>query len=260
MAEKESLVCLVDGQPVSLESSLQLSELEAGLRNRIKREFPQSHTTDYICGHHLLKYRLEHVDAMINADLKQTRKINHKLTKALQSDDYDIIDVNESLTESLTFGQKVSDDVARFGGSWGFIFIFMFVLISWMIINGLHMFGVNFDNYPFILLNLVLSCVAAIQAPIIMMSQNRSADRDRMMAENDYHVNLKSEHELRLLHAKVDHLAQNQVPHTMEIERFQLEILGEIRQELVELREAAAATDGDSTKRRESHHENMDHS
>ncbi|MFC6207828.1 DUF1003 domain-containing protein [Levilactobacillus tongjiangensis] len=254
MAENQ-IKCLVDGAPVSLETSLQLSELEVGLRNRIKRDYPQGKVTDYICGHHLLKYRLEHVDAMINADLKQTKKINHKLTKALQSDDYDIIDVNDSLKESLTFGQKVSDDVARFGGSWGFIFVFMFVLIGWMIVNGLHLFGVNFDNYPFILLNLVLSCVAAIQAPIIMMSQNRSADRDRMMAENDYHVNLKSEHELRLLHAKVDHLAQNQVPHTMEIERFQLEILGEIRQELAELREAKAAA---STERRESHHENVD--
>ena len=131
-------------------------ELDAGLRNRIKRDYPQSKPTDYICGHHLLKYRLEHVDALINADMKQTKKINQKLTKALQSDDYDIIDVNDSLSESLTFGQKVSDDVARFGGSWGFIFVFMFVLIGWMIVNGLHLFGVNFDNYPFILLNLVL--------------------------------------------------------------------------------------------------------
>ncbi|NLR10779.1 MULTISPECIES: DUF1003 domain-containing protein [Lactobacillaceae] len=258
MSDEQGLHCLVDGESVNLEDSLQLSELDAGLRNRIKRDYPQSKVSDYICGHHLLKYRLEHVDALINADMKQTRKINQKLTKALQSDDYDIIDVNDSLKESLTFGQKVSDDVARFGGSWGFIFVFMFVLIGWMLVNGLHLFGVNFDNYPFILLNLVLSCVAAIQAPIIMMSQNRSADRDRMMAENDYHVNLKSEHELRLLHAKVDHLAQNQVPHTMEIARFQLEILGEIRQELAELR-TREAQDG-SAKRRESHHEDMDHS
>jgi len=242
MTEEPTIACLVDGEVLSLEASLQLTELDAGIRNRIKQDYPQAKATDYICGHHLLKYRLERVDAMINADLKQTKKINHKLTRALQSDDYDIVDVNEALTESLTFGQKVSDDVARFGGSWGFILIFMVVLLSWMIVNGLHLFGVNFDNYPYILLNLVLSCVAAIQAPIIMMSQNRSADRDRMMAENDYHVNLKSEHELRLLHAKVDHLAQNQMPHNMEVERFQLEILGEIRQELAELREATQKT------------------
>ena len=242
MTAGEQLTCLVDHQPIAVESSLQLAELDANLRNRIKRDYPQAKVMDYICGHHLLKYRLDRVDAMINADLKQTQKINHKLTRALQSDDYDVVDVNEILKNSLTFGQRVSDDVARFGGSWGFIFVFMFVLLGWMIVNGLHLFGVNFDNYPFILLNLVLSCVAAIQAPIIMMSQNRSADRDRMMAENDYHVNLKSEHELRLLHAKVDHLAQNQLPHTMEIERFQLEILGEIRQELAELREATKQT------------------
>ncbi|HBF73840.1 MAG TPA: cyclic nucleotide-binding protein, partial [Lactobacillus sp.] len=83
----------------------------------------------------------------------------------------------------------------------------------------------------------VLSCISAIQAPIIMMSQNRSADRDRMAAENDYHVNLKSEHELRILHAKLDHLSQNQIPHTLEIEKLQIEILSEIRSELAELRD-----------------------
>lgn len=137
------VTCLVDGETISLESGLQLAELETDLRNRIKRDHPRAKTTDYICGHHLLKYRLERVDAMINADLKQTKKINQKLTRALQSDDYDIIDVNEVLSDNLTFGQKVSDDVARFGGSWGFIFIFMFVLLGWMLVNGLHLFGVN---------------------------------------------------------------------------------------------------------------------
>jgi Predicted membrane protein len=140
MTAGEQLTCLVDHQPIAVESSLQLAELDANLRNRIKRDYPQAKVTDYICGHHLLKYRLDRVDAMINADLKQTQKINHKLTRALQSDDYDVVDVNEILKNSLTFGQRVSDDVARFGGSWGFIFVFMFVLLGWMIVNGLHLF------------------------------------------------------------------------------------------------------------------------
>ncbi|PWG00007.1 DUF1003 domain-containing protein [Levilactobacillus bambusae] len=236
MSDETRVNCLVDEHEYQVDEGLFLADLDPSIRNRIKRDYPQAKVSDFICGHHLLKYRLDRVDAMVKADLKQTEKINKKLTRALSSDDYDIIDVNKSLEKSLTFGQRVSDDVARFGGSWGFIAIFIVVLVGWMIINGLHLFGIHFDSYPFILLNLVLSCVAAIQAPIIMMSQNRAADRDRMDAENDYHVNLKSEHELRLLHAKVDHLAQNQIPHELEIERLQIEILGEIRDELVQLR------------------------
>ena len=118
---------------------------------------------------------------MINSDLKQSQKINRKLTRAMQSDDYEITDVNETLTKSLTFGEHVADGVARFGGSWGFIGIFIFILISWMLINSLQLFGIHFDRFPFILLNLVLSCISAIQAPIIMMSQNRSADRTEWM-------------------------------------------------------------------------------
>lgn len=105
-----------------------------------------------------------------------------------------------------------------------------------MTVNGLELFGIHFDPYPYILLNLALSCIAAIQAPFIMMSQNRSADHDRLSAENDYHVNIKSEHELRILHAKLDHLNQDQLPHNLEVQRLQLQILGEVHAELMDLR------------------------
>lgn len=237
MAENPEVQCLVDGKTYHVDEGLYLADLSTTIRQRVKRDYPEAKVTDFICGHHLLKYRLAKVDAMINSDLKQSQKINRKLTRAMQSDDYEITDVNETLSKSLTFGERVADDVARFGGSWGFIGIFVFILLAWMLINGLQLFGVHFDPYPFILLNLVLSCIAAIQAPIIMMSQNRSADRDRMAAENDFHVNLKSEHELRILHAKLDHLSQNQIPHTLEVEKLQIEILSEIRSELAELRD-----------------------
>ncbi|MCH5462777.1 DUF1003 domain-containing protein [Lactobacillus sp. LC28-10] len=236
MTENTTVHCIVDGRAYDAEDGLFLADLSTAIRQRVKRDYPKAKVTDFICGHHLLKYRLANVDAMINSDLKQSQKINRKLTRAMQSDDYEITDVNETLNKSLTFGERVADNVARFGGSWGFIGIFVFILISWMLVNGLQLFGIHFDRYPFILLNLALSCIAAIQAPIIMMSQNRSADRDRMDAENDFHVNLKSEHELRILHAKLDHLSQNQIPHTLKIEKLQIEILSEIRSELAELR------------------------
>ncbi|MCK8606699.1 DUF1003 domain-containing protein [Apilactobacillus ozensis] len=236
MDRNKAVKCLVDDAVFMEDEGLFLSDLHPSIVNLIKHDYPKAKINSFICSHHLLKYRMARVDSMINADLKQSQKINRKLTKALQNDDYEITDVNVALSKTLTFGQRVSDAVARFGGSWSFIFIFVGVLLGWMIINGLSLFGLHFDPYPFILLNLALSCIAAIQAPIIMMSQNRSADRDRLDAENDFHVNLKSEHELRILHAKLDHLTQNQLPHDLEIEKLQLQILGEVRTELTNLR------------------------
>lgn len=245
--------CLVDDKEYLVTDGVYLKDLHPTTRNLIKQDYPQAKVSDFICNHHLLKYQLLRVDGLINADVKQTRRISRRLTKAMQSDDYDIIDVNASLNESLTFGQRVSDAVARFGGSWGFILIFTIILIGWMVINGAQVFGINFDPFPFILLNLALSCIAAIQAPIIMMSQNRAADRDRMNSENDYHVNLKSEHELRILHAKLDNLTQNQIPHSLEIQKMEIEILGQVRTEIEALQEnqmqlAAKINDLDSVK------------
>ncbi|GAK48597.1 cyclic nucleotide-binding protein [Secundilactobacillus oryzae JCM 18671] len=237
MATNPELVkCLVDNREYEVEEVVLLKDLAPDLRNRIKADNPKARPQDFICSHHLLKYRLAGVDAFINTDLKQSGKINRKLTKALQSDDYEVKDVNSQLANSLTVGQRIADDIARFGGSWGFIIVFTLVLLLWMSVNSLGLFGIRFDTYPFILLNLFLSCIAAIQAPIIMMSQNRAADRDRLDAENDYHVTLKSEHELRILHAKLDHLSQNQMPHSLEVSKIEIEILSEIRSELVELR------------------------
>ncbi|APR07839.1 DUF1003 domain-containing protein [Lentilactobacillus parabuchneri] len=232
MPELKTAICFIDHREHMQIDGRFLKDLEPATRNLIKGDYPKAKVTDFICDHDLLKYQLMRVDGMVNSDVKQTKKINRRLTKAMQSDDYDIVDVNDNLAKSLTFGQKVSDAVARFGGSWGFIFAFTFVLVSWMCINALHLFGLHFDPYPFILLNLALSCIAAIQAPIIMMSQNRAADRDRMSSENDYHVNQKSEHELRILHAKLDNLTQNQLPHSLEIQKLEIEILGQIRTEL----------------------------
>jgi uncharacterized membrane protein len=106
--------------------------------------------------------------------------------------------------KELTFGERVSDRVAAFGGSWTFIIAFFIVLVGWIGLNSVTLFITPFDHYPYILLNLILSCLAAIQAPIIMMSQNRQEKKDRLRAEDDYRINLKSEREVRELHQKLD--------------------------------------------------------
>ena len=130
--------------------------------------------------------------------------------------------------EKVTFGQRVADRVALFGGSWKFIIIFAAILLSWIIINSYLLIKKPFDPYPFILLNLVLSCLAAIQAPVIMMSQNRQEAKDRVRSENDYLVNLKSEIEIRQLHEKIDHILINQSKRLFEIQEIQIELMEQV--------------------------------
>ncbi|HWJ74473.1 MAG TPA: DUF1003 domain-containing protein [Kaistia sp.] len=121
--------------------------------------------------------------------------------------------VNREFEQQLTFGERLSDQVAAVGGSWGFIIAFGLIIVGWVVLNSFLLveWGRPFDSYPYIFLNLVLSMVAAIQAPIIMMSQNRQADKDRLAAQLDYEVNLRSEIEIAGLHEKLEHLRSNEL-------------------------------------------------
>jgi uncharacterized membrane protein len=130
--------------------------------------------------------------------------------------------------EVLSRGQKISDRVARFGGSWSFIILFMAILVAWIIYNVVAPKGDNFDPYPFILMNLILSCIAALQAPVIMMSQNRKEEKDRMRSENDYIINLKAEIQIRSLHQKIDLLLEEQIKILFDSQAKQFELLKEI--------------------------------
>ncbi|WP_303890382.1 DUF1003 domain-containing protein [Terrimonas ferruginea] len=127
-----------------------------------------------------------------------------------------------------SFGERLADKVASFGGSWNFIIIFFLIIAGWMLLNFWWFHNRGFDPYPFILLNLILSCLAAIQAPIIMMSQNRQEDKDRERAEHDYKVNLKAEVEIRMLHEKIDHLLLHQNKRLLEIQELQAEMMASI--------------------------------
>lgn len=129
--------------------------------------------------------------------------------------------VNQLEEEQITWGQKVSDDVARVAGSWKFIIIFIVILIFWIVANSIALFSKNIDPYPFILLNLILSCIAALQAPIIMMSQNRQDTKDRIRSVNDYKVNLKAELIMEDLHKKVDAMILNQMEIKKVLDKMQ---------------------------------------
>ncbi len=127
--------------------------------------------------------------------------------------------------EQLSTGQKISDRVARFGGSWKFIIIFLVILLIWIAFNSMALMGWRFDPYPYILMNLVLSCIAALQAPVIMMSQNRQEEKDRKQNENDYLINMKAEMQIRSLHQKMDLLEQDQLKALFNSQAKQLELL-----------------------------------
>ena len=138
--------------------------------------------------------------------------------------------INKEFESSLTLGERLADGLAKFGGSWSFIGIFMAMMVIWMGINSFALIEKPFDPFPFILLNLVLSCLAALQAPVIMMSQNRQEAKDRLRAEHDYEINLKAEIEIRKLHERMDHLLMHQWQHLMDIQQLQVNLMKEISQ------------------------------
>ena len=139
--------------------------------------------------------------------------------------------INKYTDDNRTFGERVADKVAAFGGSWTFIIIFASVLISWVILNSLILLNKGFDPYPYILLNLFLSMLAAIQAPIIMMSQNRQSAKDRQTAEHDYEINLKAELEICAIQEKLDELREQKWAKLVEMQEQQIRFLQQLLDE-----------------------------
>jgi uncharacterized membrane protein len=163
---------------------------------------------------------------------KHLEKLHQIVNETIKSEALIVQNLLNPPIEELTQGQRISDKVARFGGSWKFIILFGIILTVWIIINVLVTDKYKFDPYPFILMNLILSCIAALQAPIIMMSQNRQEEKDRMRSENDYLINLKAEMQIRSLNQKVDLLLEEQIKTLFETQEKQYMLLKEISQKL----------------------------
>jgi len=172
------------------------------------------------------------ISDLLDAENSQIQKLQAIVRKSIEDEGLIIQNLLNPPKELLSQGQKISDKVAKFGGSWAFIISFFAILIVWIIYNVTAPKGDNFDPYPFILMNLILSCIAALQAPIIMMSQNRQEEKDRKRSENDYLINLKAELEIRLLHQKLDLLLQEQITLLFQSQAKQMEILKKIESKL----------------------------
>lgn len=172
------------------------------------------------------------LDTMTNAQKEHMQKLRGIVEDAVNEHELIINNLENPPVEILTKGQKLSDKVAMFGGSWKFIALFGVVLLGWVIYNTVAIASARFDPYPFILMNLILSCVAALQAPIIMMSQNRQEEKDRKRAENDYLINLKSEIEIRNLNQKINLLMEEQVRGLIDSQAVQIKLLHKLNQKI----------------------------
>jgi uncharacterized membrane protein len=195
----------------------------------IKEKYPEWSSEWFICMDDLNHYRNEYVRSLLELERGELSSLEQEVLESLKTHELLSSQLNEAFESQLTFGQRLSDRIATFGGSWKFIIIFACVLFSWMITNSVLLVTKPFDPYPYILLNLVLSSLAAIQAPIIMMSQNRQEAKDRLRATYDYKVNLKAELEIRQLHQKIDHVLSHQWERLVEIQEIQLDLIEEIR-------------------------------
>jgi uncharacterized membrane protein len=167
-----------------------------------------------------------------NSETQQLAKLQKIVQQTIEDEKLIINNLLNPPEDVLTRGQKISDKVARFGGSWAFIISFFVVLFIWILFNTITPLKDNFDPYPFILMNLILSCIAALQAPVIMMSQNRVEEKDRKRSENDYLINLKSELAIRALNEKVDLLMEEQIKVLFDSQAKQLNILKSIEKKL----------------------------
>lgn len=183
----------------------------------------------WICLNDLQQYQHLYVESLLEEEKGELTELEKEVIEGLRK--HEILSENPDIDfdKNLTLGQRLADGIADFGGSWKFIIIFGVFIAVWMMLNIVAVFAKPFDPYPFILLNLVLSTLAAIQAPVIMMSQNRQEDRDRQRSIYDYKVNLKAELEIRQLHQKVDHLLSKQWERLVEIQEIQMELINELR-------------------------------
>jgi uncharacterized membrane protein len=183
----------------------------------------------WICSEDLQNFRNEYVQSLLETEKGELSALDEEVLESLKQQEILSRNPDDELESTLTRGQRLADRIAAVGGSWTFITWFVIVLFVWIVINSITLLSRPFDPYPYILLNLVLSCLAAIQAPVIMMSQNRQESRDRLHAMRDYQVNLKAELEIRHLHQKLDHLLTHQWERLVEIQEIQMELINEVR-------------------------------
>ncbi len=224
-ATTECSICHV---AVDSHEVMPLAVISHPIDNLILDEHPQLSGDDPICRSCRTNYRLAYMSRSLAAEKGEVSSLEQAVLDSMRQEEMLARNVEDDYAARLSFGDRVSDKVAAFGGSWRFIIGFCVVLVIWIIVNTVVLVSRPFDPFPYILLNLVLSCIAAIQAPVIMMSQNRQEAKDRLRSEHDYQVNLKAEMEIRSLHAKMDQLLKHQWQRLLEIQKLQMDLIADL--------------------------------
>jgi len=228
----------LSGKKYPINEKIQLSFIRNSVLNFIKIDHPEMDDTKSISLEELDNYRQRYIEYSLKKEFEDLNTLQSEVISKIRDKDLISIDTDESYSEELSISQKVADKVATFGGSWKFIISFLVIIVVWIIFNTYGILFKAFDPFPFILLNLFLSCLAAFQAPVIMMSQNRQEEKDRKRSKDDYKVNLKSELELQILQEKIDHLILIQQQKLFEIQNIQIDMLKEISDDLSILKTA----------------------
>jgi uncharacterized membrane protein len=228
--KREQYECEVCRKMFSRTDSVSAQAVRDSVSVLIRNDFPNWSGDSYICRGDLSAYRAKYVHLLLESDKGELSEIEKEVLDSLQKQAIISSNVDDEFEQDWTFGEKLADRIAAFGGSWRFLIVFAAFLFVWITINSLVLLWRPVDPYPFILLNLVLSCLAAIQAPVIMMSQNRQEAKDRVRAQHDYQVNLKAELEIRQIHEKLDHLLNKQWERLVQIQEIQMEQLSEINE------------------------------
>ena len=218
----------ISNEEFQIADKVSAKTIRHSILNLIQKDHPNFSHDSNLSRSELNHYREKNISGYLNKEIGELSDMEKTVLTSLTDNTTlsDKIDGDDQ--QILTFGQRIADKVASFGGSWTFIISFGVFIFVWISLNIFWLVNKGFDPYPFILLNLILSCLAALQAPVIMMSQNRQEEKDRDRAKKDYMINLKSELEIRTLHEKIDHFIMDQQQELLEIQKTQIEVLNDI--------------------------------
>lgn len=227
-SQMHNMTCRICGKTKAQSMMMPAALIRNAITDQIRKEHQDWSAEGYICIADLNRFRMQYIQNLLESEKGELTSLDHEVIESLKQHETLASNINAEFEKDLTLGETLADKIAVFGGSWKFILVFGSVLFIWIIVNTAVLLWKPFDPYPFILLNLILSCLAAIQAPVIMMSQNRQEAKDRLRSEHDYRVNLKAELEIRHLHEKIDHLMSHQWERLVEIQQIQIELMSEI--------------------------------
>ena len=228
--ENNTFISDISHKAFPLSERISATTIRHSILRAIQEQYPDFGEESYLSVSEINAFREKYIADYLAKELGELSDLEERVLASFRNNSTLTDKIADSGDESvtLTFGQKIADKVAAFGGSWTFILSFCFFLFLWIAINVVWFHNQGFDPYPYILLNLILSCVAALQAPIIMMSQNRQEEKDRARSKSDYMINLKSELEIRMLHEKIDHLIMHQQEELLEIQKVQIDMMQDI--------------------------------